>query len=179
MPASTPAGFPYALGSDARLDWPALSQQLATKLQDTPGGPIFASAAARDAAIPVPVKGMRCWRSDLNHGEVFGTAWRRDSGVAGSAHGTTRFGFGLWQGTITTDASGYSQVLDLSNGGTFTGNVLWCSLARSGITTPYQAAIVTGGVAVCKVAVSSGNGTILANTTLALIGLAYMAALTF
>lgn len=38
MPGTTPGGWPYALPADARVDWPATSQQLANKLEQESAG---------------------------------------------------------------------------------------------------------------------------------------------
>lgn len=76
MPNNT-FGLPYPLGTDA-ADGPDAIKDLADAV-----GPYlpraYANAAARDAAIPSPLAGMRVWLLDVNRpSEYNGTVWVTD-----------------------------------------------------------------------------------------------------
>lgn len=171
---TTPNGIPYLEDSDHPLQYPTATQALANLL-NTAAVPIFASATERDATITAPVEGMRCWRSDLNVGEVYGSSWRIDAGVAGTGG---RVGFGRWNGTLTTDAGGQSQVVDLSAGGIFSGNVLWASGIRIGSTSAVQLGITSALITAAKFGVRSETGALLTSQSVT-ISLAYLASLAY
>ncbi|MGI5245410.1 hypothetical protein [Dactylosporangium sp. CA-139066] len=76
MSLNTPcSAIPYAELTDIP-NMQTITQNMATAL-DTKVIPKFASSTARNAAIPSPVTGMACYRTDTKQFELYdGTTWR-------------------------------------------------------------------------------------------------------
>jgi len=77
-------GLPIAEPDDARRDFPTMvDDPRTTKLEQQllKGGPIFASAAARDTAIPAPAEGQTCWLTDLHQMQSYRGGWKPVGGV--------------------------------------------------------------------------------------------------
>lgn len=64
MSGLTPGGWPFAVDDDFAIEWPAVSEALALRLEQRTST-TFATPAARDAAIPAPTAGMTCFVTSL------------------------------------------------------------------------------------------------------------------
>ena len=74
MSELTPGGWPFVTKDDFAIEWPVVSETIAKKL-DTRAS-IFATPAARDAAIPSPTAGMTCFVTSLLQWQGWtGTRW--------------------------------------------------------------------------------------------------------
>jgi hypothetical protein len=127
MPTTTPlTGTSVPIGSDTP-DWgPKLAESL-TFLEKFVNLR-FASASARNTAVPAPTEGMSCWLNDVNQITVYdGTQWvtaydatRRafrllgtsPSGIVGTPPGTVVTAYFLQAGTnvVPTDGNGYFTI---------------------------------------------------------------------
>lgn len=58
----------------------------------------------------------------------------------------TELVLGVWLGTITTTSGGASQALDLAQGLTFTGTVVWAAALRIGNPKTLQISLITGDI---------------------------------
>jgi hypothetical protein len=100
MPGYTPRGFPYPLGTEPSDGAPqiealarAIDGDVAGVISGAVGrGTVFATPAARDAAIPAPTAGMTCFVTSLqqHQGWLENIGWYPVGGVVPSTW--TRFG---------------------------------------------------------------------------------------
>lgn len=130
MPTVTPIrNLPYPLATDPP-DVQGDLQDLAEALDTDTRNVVFADAAARDAAIPAPAQGMKCWIGDVEYAYLGGswrvswapTAWWTgdNDGTSGTPAGVVnRIEFGgptagqsSWHAVLSPDESGgpYSRV---------------------------------------------------------------------
>jgi hypothetical protein len=172
-------GLPIAEDDDERIRFPDEVDSPRTTKLESALYPAFASAATRDAYYATlpggSLEGMRCFRTDLNRGEVYsGTAWRPDVGTSVvAAADSTRHGFGEWVGTLTTDASGRGQLLDLSLGGLFTGNIGWVGATRSGVNTGIQVSIGSATITAVQLIARDNAGALMVSQSITAVKLAY------
>lgn len=109
MPNTSNFSLPYPQASDT-VDVPRDIQALAgavdTELVNRRNASVrvFASAAARDSAIPTPTEGMTCYLTDVDLFQIYtGSAWA-------AIGGTGATGNGLWLIKTQTIGSGVSSV---------------------------------------------------------------------
>lgn len=143
------------------------------------GIPPFGSAAERDAAIVAPFEGQRCFRTDLNRGEIYsGTAWRIEMGLGQGTSPTSRLGFGYWTGSFVMNASGFTQALDLSAGGVFTA-CLWAHPMLGGSSATLQSSLQDATITTVQLSIRDHLGTAQVSKTLTGVKLAYLASLAY
>lgn len=92
-----------------------------------------------------------------------------------AVHPTIRAGYSVWSGTLITDAGALTQLIDLSQGGRFTGGLIWAQAMRYESTEPVHVALTSGPIAAVQFAVRNHLGAPMFSQSVDKVYLAYIA----